>query len=155
MGLADMARRPRGETPHYVDLHVGRRIRLRRKAARLSMEALAAVLGVTHQQLQKYETGVNRMTASTLYEIAGALETTVESLFEGLPRPSAVAVLDSRGSERLERFLSSPGGAELMAAFVELPEHLQQPLVAMARASAAACEPAVHAASRVQGRTAV
>ena len=130
-----MARRPRGESPHYVDLHVGGRIRSRRKAMRLSLEALAAALGITHQQLQKYETGGNRIAVSMLFDIAGALDTWVGDFFEGLPAPADVAALDPRRRDQLETFLASPGGAELMAAFIALPIHLQTPLVAMARAS--------------------
>jgi transcriptional regulator with XRE-family HTH domain len=130
-----MARRPRGEGPHYVDLHVGGRIRSRRKALRLSLEALAAALGITHQQMQKYETGGNRITVPTLYEIAGVLEVWVGDFFEGLPHPAGVVQLDPEPRDQLERLLASPGGADLMAAFIALPAHLQRPLVAMATAS--------------------
>lgn len=141
-----MARRPRGESPHYVDLHVGGRIRERRKALRLSLEGLAAALGVTHQQMQKYETGANRISVSMLYEIAGALGVWVGDLYEGLPTPVDVARLDPSARAHVERLMASPGGPELMAAFIALPVHLQTPLVAMAQASAAvepAMEPAV------------
>jgi transcriptional regulator with XRE-family HTH domain len=130
-----MARRPRGETPQYVDIHVGRRIRLRRKAARLSMEALAADLVISYQQLQKYETGANRISVALVYQIAGVLQCSVEEFFDGLPQPVATAAAARRNGGRLERFLASPGGMDLMEAFVQLPEHLQRPLVALARAS--------------------
>jgi len=130
-----MARRPRGFGPHYVDLHVGGRIRSRRKSLSLSLEALAAGLGITHQQLQKYETGRNRVTATMLYAIAGALRVWVSDFYEGLPSPGEVARLEPRRRDCLERFLAAPGGPDLMAAFVALPPHLQQPLVAMARAA--------------------
>lgn len=131
-----MARRPRGESPHYVDLHVGGRIRERRKALRLSLEALAAALGITHQQMQKYETGGNRITVSTLYEIAGALGVWVGDFYEGLPSPAILQDLDRTRRDQVERMLACAGGPELIAAFVALPPHLQKPLVAMARASA-------------------
>jgi transcriptional regulator with XRE-family HTH domain len=136
-----MARRPRGDGPHYVDLHVGGRIRSRRKAERLSLEALAAELGVTHQQMQKYETGANRITVSTLFQIAVALRTEVGEFLAELPSPAVVAKLDARARDELERFLASPGGPDLMAAFITLPAQLQRPFVAMARASAS-LEPA-------------
>lgn len=136
-GILKMARRPRGESPHYVDLHVGGRIRERRKALRLSLEALAAALGITHQQMQKYETGGNRITVSTLYEIAGALGVWVGDLYEGLPAPGDVTRLDRTARDHVERLLANPDGLELLAAFIVLPPHMQQPLVAMARASAA------------------
>lgn len=130
-----MARRPRGEGPHYVDLHVGARIRSRRKSLRISLEGLSAGLGITYQQLQKYETGGNRITAPMLYAIAGALRVRVSDLYEGLPHPTDVARLEPRRRDCLERFLAAPGGPDLMAAFVDLPPHMQQPLVAMARAA--------------------
>jgi len=130
-----MARRPRGEGPHYVDLHVGARIRSHRKALRLSLEGLAAGLGITHQQLQKYETGGNRITVPMLYDIAGALRVWVGDFYEGLPNPSDIARLEPGRRDGLERFLAAPGGPDLMAAFIALPPHLQQPLVAMARAA--------------------
>ncbi len=136
-----MARRPRGDSPQYVDIHVGRRIRLRRKAARLSMEALAAHLAISHQQLQKYETGANRISVAFVYEIAAALHCPVEEFFEGLPQPAVAAAASRRTGGQLERFLASPGGADLMEAFVQLPGHLQRPLVAMAQASVAIQHP--------------
>ncbi len=70
-----------------------------------------------------------------LYDIAGALRVRVSDLYEGLPHPSDIARLDVRRRDCLERFLAAPGGPDLMAAFVALPPHLQQPLVAMARAA--------------------
>lgn len=130
-----MARRPRGESPHYVDLHVGGRIRDRRKALRLSLEGLAAAVGVTHQQMQKYETGANRVTVSMLYEIAGALGVWVGDFYDGLPAPGDMSRLDRKPRDQVERLLASPGGPELIGAFIALPPHVQQPLVAMARAS--------------------
>lgn len=130
-----MARRPRGEGPHYVDLHVGARIRSRRKSLRLSLEGLAAGLGISHQQLQKYETGGSRITVPMLYDIAGALRVRVSDLYEGLPHPSDIARLDPRRRDCVEQFLAAPGGPDLMAAFIALPPHLQRPLVAMARAA--------------------
>ena len=59
-------------TPNVVDLHVGMRIRLRRRALNVSQERLAEALGLTFQQVQKYERGSNRVSASKLYDIARA-----------------------------------------------------------------------------------
>jgi transcriptional regulator with XRE-family HTH domain len=69
--------------PNLIDKHVGRRMRWRRKEVRLSQEALAERLGVTFQQVQKYERGANRVSAGRLYEIARALETTIPYFFHG------------------------------------------------------------------------
>jgi transcriptional regulator with XRE-family HTH domain len=100
------------------------------------MDALAAELGVSHQAMQKYETGANRISVPVLYAIAGALRVWVGDLYEGLPPPADVSRLPPRTRDQLERFLASPGGPQLMAAFIALPRHLQKPLVAMALASA-------------------
>ncbi|WP_047464308.1 helix-turn-helix domain-containing protein [Rhizobium rhizogenes] len=68
---------------HPVDIYVGQQIRLARKEQRMSQEALAKCLGVTFQQVQKYEIGANRVSASKLFEIATALQRPVSYFFEG------------------------------------------------------------------------
>lgn len=68
-----------------VDAHVGQRLRLLRKERGLSQTALAARVGVTFQQLQKYETGKNRLSASRLYRLASVLRVDVSAFFDGLP----------------------------------------------------------------------
>jgi transcriptional regulator with XRE-family HTH domain len=77
--------------PHPFDLIVGLRIRQRRKHLGLSQTALAAALGVTYQQVQKYEQGLNQLSAARLFKIADALAVPVSSFFDGLPPPSRVA----------------------------------------------------------------
>lgn len=67
-----------------VDVHVGGRLRLLRTARRLSLEELGRRIGVTYQQIQKYETGANRISASTLYRIARTFEMSPTYFFEGL-----------------------------------------------------------------------
>jgi transcriptional regulator with XRE-family HTH domain len=78
-------------TPNPIDIHVGKRIRDRRKDLRVSQEKLAEQLGLTFQQVQKYEKGANRVSASKLYEIARALQASVEYFFRGLADPSVAA----------------------------------------------------------------
>ncbi|MFD2236724.1 helix-turn-helix domain-containing protein [Aureimonas populi] len=72
--------------PHRdpIDVHVGSRLRLLRTARRLSLEELGRRIGVTYQQIQKYETGANRVSASTLYRIAQTLEVSISYFFDGL-----------------------------------------------------------------------
>jgi transcriptional regulator with XRE-family HTH domain len=70
--------------PHPVDVHVGRRVRARRVLAGMSQTALADELGLTFQQLQKYESGANRIAASRLYRTAIVLEVPVQFFFMGL-----------------------------------------------------------------------
>ena len=67
-----------------IDVHVGGRLRLLRTARRLSLEELGRRIGVTYQQIQKYETGANRISASTLYRIAQTFEMSPTYFFEGL-----------------------------------------------------------------------
>ena len=71
-------------SPHPVDQHVGRLIRLRRKALGISQQRLAEAVGLTFQQVQKYERAANRISASKHYNIAAVLEAPVESFYAGL-----------------------------------------------------------------------
>lgn len=71
------------EGPHPVDQHVGQRLRLRRTMLGVSQESLAASIGLTFQQVQKYERGSNRISASKLFSIAKALNTPISFFFAG------------------------------------------------------------------------
>lgn len=75
-------------SPMPVDRHVGQRIRARRKMIGLSQSNLAEALNLTFQQIQKYERGANRVSASKLYETARCLGVPVSYFFEGLPDPT-------------------------------------------------------------------
>ena len=85
--------------PHDVDAFVGARIRSLRLAGKVSQEALASALGLSFQQVQKYEKGKNRVSASKLFEIAGALDVPVAELFPsregGDPAAAELRVLDA------------------------------------------------------------
>ncbi len=70
--------------PGAIDVHVGTRLRQRRIECGISQEILASRLGISHHQLQKYEAGLNRVSAARLYEIAGLLEAPIGWFFEGL-----------------------------------------------------------------------
>lgn len=70
--------------PHFVDMHVGRQLKTMRHSAGLSQEELANKLGITFQQVQKYEKGINRLSASRMYDIAHALSVPVSSFFMGV-----------------------------------------------------------------------
>jgi transcriptional regulator with XRE-family HTH domain len=70
--------------PNPIDVHVGLQVRLRRKELKISQEKLAEALGLTFQQVQKYERGSNRISASKLFEIARALQVPIGWFFEGL-----------------------------------------------------------------------
>ena len=71
---------------HPVDVHVGQRLRQRRWLAGMTQQQLAEMVGIRFQQIQKYETGMNRVSASRLWEIGCALEVPVAYFFEGLSK---------------------------------------------------------------------
>jgi len=72
--------------PHPVDIHVGKRLRLRRTILGLSQEAIAKAIGVTFQQVQKYERGVNRMGSSRLFEFSKILSIPVAYFFDEMEK---------------------------------------------------------------------
>jgi len=76
---------------HPVDVHVGKRIRHRRWMIGMTQQQLADKVGIKFQQIQKYETGMNRVSASRLWDIADALEVPVSFFFEGLAGAAAPA----------------------------------------------------------------
>jgi len=77
--------------PHPVDIYVGSRVRLRRTLKGMSQQKLAAALGLTFQQIQKYERGTNRIGASRLFELSEILDVPTSFFFDGLNVPKAVA----------------------------------------------------------------
>ena len=97
-----------------IDVGVGARIRLLRKVRGLSQQALAEAAGVTFQQIQKYERGSNRVSASMLARIAGALQTPMAEMFaEGSQSGGAI--------HEVAGLLSEPGALELLRAYAVLP----------------------------------
>jgi len=106
--------------PDPVDRHVGLRIRLRRKELGVSQERLAAAIGLTFQQVQKYERAANRISASKLWQVAHALDTTVSYFFEGLPADPT----QHRAESPVEDFLLSSEGLELARYFPRIPRPL-------------------------------
>lgn len=84
------------EHPNPVDAHVGSRVRLRRTLLGLSQDKLSEALGVTFQQVQKYENGSNRIGASRLFQMACALGVSVDFFFEGYENNSVSAVSEEK-----------------------------------------------------------
>jgi transcriptional regulator with XRE-family HTH domain len=124
-----MSEAARGGPPHPVDVYVGARVRALRKRSGHSLESLAARLGLAYQQVQKYETGANRISASTLYEIARVLGVPVGELYSGLPGPGDGEV--GLGPSRIDAVLGTTDGCELLEAFATIPAHLRRPLIAL------------------------
>jgi transcriptional regulator with XRE-family HTH domain len=98
--------RRKTEEPHPTDIHVGSRVKLRRLELGLSQERLAQELGLTFQQVQKYERGSNRMGASRLYEITQILDTSIKYIFEGRP-PSGKSSAASGFAEQAQAAFDS------------------------------------------------
>lgn len=106
------------KTPNPVDLHVGARVRMRRKFLGLSQEALAESIDLTFQQVQKYERGSNRISASKLYEIAKTLKAPIAYFFEGYGDSETLDGFSESESEQfVHGFLMTTEGIELAEAF--------------------------------------
>ena len=105
--------------PNPIDRHVGLRIRMRRKELGISQERLAESIGLTFQQVQKYERAANRVSASKLWEMSRALSTSISYFYEGLGDN-----LEAPGSnlprESMQDFLLTPEGIELAGVFPKI-----------------------------------
>lgn len=99
-----------------VDVRLELRIRARRNLIGMSQERLAELTGVTFQQVQKYERGVNRIAASRLCQIARALDAPVQMFFEGV-----IAEGRSSAQDDMVSVLGAPEGAQLLKAFLAIP----------------------------------
>ena len=113
-----------GKKPNPVDAHVGSRVRLRRMLLGMSQERLGESMGLTFQQVQKYEKGVNRIGASRLFQISKILDVPVQFFFEEAPYTgdgNAVRGMAEPDSEAfILEFLNSREGLELNRAFVKI-----------------------------------
>jgi len=115
--------------PNPVDIHVGSRVRLRRMLLGMSQEKLGEHLGLTFQQVQKYEKGVNRIGASRLFELARVLGVNVQFFYDEAPGSKAAGVgtlapgfAEAPEESYVVEFLSSRDGLELNKAFVRITD---------------------------------
>ena len=106
-----------------IDQHVGLRVRARRRMANLSQQVLAEALGLTFQQVQKYERGSNRISASKLFQIAQFLDVPVSFFFEGLEQVREPADRSNAmaWNEVVDRLMAEPAGPEMARNFVQIP----------------------------------
>jgi transcriptional regulator with XRE-family HTH domain len=115
-----------GKKPNPVDAHVGSRVRLRRMLLGMSQERLGESMGLTFQQVQKYEKGVNRIGASRLFQISRILDVPVQFFFEEAPHigdgTSARGMAEADSEAFILEFLNSREGLELNRAFVKIPD---------------------------------
>lgn len=110
---------------HPVDVHVGKRIRHRRWMVGMTQQQLAERVGIKFQQIQKYETGMNRVSASRLWEIARTLDVPVSHFFEGLEG----GVDEGAAAD----FLSDKEAMELVRSYYAIPETQRRRLFDLAR----------------------
>jgi transcriptional regulator with XRE-family HTH domain len=106
--------------PNPVDRHVGLRIRMRRKELGISQERLAESIGLTFQQVQKYERAANRVSASKLWEMSRALAAPVGYFYEGLS-DVVEPVGFNTPRDSMQDFLMTSEGIELAASFPKIP----------------------------------
>lgn len=107
--------------PNPIDKHVGSRVRMRRLTLGMSQEKLADAIGLTFQQVQKYEKGANRMGSSRLQQIANVLQVPVTFFFEGAPGQPK---LDGKAPSPayVNEFLSASDGLALTKAFMQIKD---------------------------------
>ncbi len=115
---------------HPVDVHVGKRVRHRRWLIGMTQQQLAEKVGIKFQQIQKYETGANRVSASRLWDIADTLEVPVSFFFEGLEEEHK----ESAGNSMLPADLMGDKEAlDLVRSYYAIPENQRRRLFELAR----------------------
>jgi transcriptional regulator with XRE-family HTH domain len=114
--------------PHAVDVHVGRRLREMRKAANLSQSDVASALGLSFQQVQKYERGANRMSASKLHEAARMLGVSIAAFYEGLAPAD-----DGEGIDLKALKLTAPETSQVVQLLNRTTPKVRQQVLAIAR----------------------
>lgn len=124
--------------PNFVDAHVGNRVRLRRQLIGMSQEKLGELLGITFQQVQKYEKGSNRVSASRLHMMSKVLNVPIQFFFEGLQEPAEGAEGFREGEANAAvDMCATPEGVQLAKIMAEInnPSH-RKLLVTIAKAVA-------------------
>lgn len=115
---------------HPVDVHVGKRVRHRRWMVGMTQQQLAERVGIKFQQIQKYETGMNRVSASRLWDIADALEVPVSFFFEGLDPKAQLANVEAGVPADI---LADKEALELVRSYYAIPENQRRRLFELAR----------------------
>lgn len=113
------------KSPNPVDIHVGGRVRLRRMLVGLSQEKLGDSMGLTFQQIQKYEKGINRIGASRLYKLSQVLDVPVGFFFDGLSHAEGsvnAGMAEGDAQAFLYEFINTRDGLELNRAFVKISD---------------------------------
>lgn len=117
---------------HPVDVHVGKRIRHRRWMVGMTQQQLGESVGIKFQQIQKYETGMNRVSASRLWDISSALEVPINFFFEGIEDES-VSIDDLMEPQSKGDLLADKEALELVRSYYAIPEQQRRRLFDLAR----------------------
>ena len=127
------------KSPHATDRHVGNRVRMRRKMQGMTQEKLGKALGLTFQQVQKYEKGTNRIGASRLQHIASIQQVAISFFFEDAPGQSSI--LDE-ACDDVSGFLATSDGLALTKAYMQIENgKLRRSIVALVNQMAGEDEP--------------
>ena len=125
---------------HHVDVHVGQRIRRRRWMLGMTQQQLGDAVGIKFQQIQKYETGMNRVSASRLYDIATALDVPVSFFFEGVGVDPADIAVDGEVAANTNGdaapttdIFSEKETLELIRCYYQMPEEPRRRLFELTR----------------------
>ncbi|MBY9065790.1 helix-turn-helix transcriptional regulator [Hyphomonas sp. WL0036] len=117
-----------------TDLHVGKRLRRRRRLLGMTQQELASQVGVRFQQIQKYECGANRITASRLYDLAKAMNVSVQYFFDGMVSQSTMPNAANDAEHMEGDILSQKETLELVRAYYRLGERPRRRLLELAKA---------------------
>ena len=122
---------------HPVDVHVGKRVRHRRWMVGMTQQQLGEAVGIKFQQIQKYETGMNRVSASRLWDIAKAMDVDVRFFFEGIEEgvtDSAPEEAKTESPKMQGDLLADKEALELVRSYYSIPENQRRRLFDLARA---------------------
>ena len=118
---------------HPVDVHVGKRVRHRRWMVGMTQQQLGDIVGIKFQQIQKYETGMNRISASRLWDIAQALDVSISFFFEGFDDDEVAASASPLETDKRGDLLADKEALELVRSYYAIPEAQRRRLFDLAR----------------------
>jgi transcriptional regulator with XRE-family HTH domain len=119
-GRQKLPSQSRTKGPQDVDRLVGSRVRMQRMLIGMSQEKLGEACGITFQQIQKYEKGMNRMGVSRLHQIAHALQVPIEFFYEGAPSGAGAPIIVDQNARSMIAFLGTSEGVQLVKAFMAI-----------------------------------
>jgi transcriptional regulator with XRE-family HTH domain len=116
-----------------IDLHLGKRLRRRRRLLGLTQQQLAVAVGIRFQQIQKYECGANRISAARLWQLAEALEVQVSYFYDGLADAQARSEAERNGEGRGDGMMARKETMDLIRAYYQLDERPRRRLLDLAK----------------------